>query len=241
MEILPVGAALDRVRVPRLRLARRPRAGEQTIASRGRPFVATGPWASTDGRPRGRHRAGRRDPLSTGMALARWTWCFVALRWRTARPRSAISVAAIRARTGLPRTGEAPAAAVADDAMPWCSRRRSTATGGPALRRPARPAAADRPGARRGRPCRPSTRRTRSTPSRGLIGAWDFAATSGPTASPTSPARPPRPTVNMPTRGVTGDDFDGTVTDYRRRPSSTARSTSIATTSRTPAGMSTWS
>ena len=200
---------------------------EGVIASRGRPFDGDG-WAllvSEEGTLEAViGRAGTQTRIATGIALPRWRWCFVALTvadgvaavshlpWRDpgADARLATHREAIRRRPDRRRHGHAG---------PRGDGRRRPADA--ALRRSARPAAADRPGARRGRPARPGRRaghprRRRGRPHRrlGLQPRHRRA-----TWSPTSRGHDRHgTTINLPTRAVTGHDFTGEETDWRRRP-----------------------
>ena len=215
----------------------------RSMATAGRCVV------SEDGHARGGHRAqpGRRRAIATGIALPRWRWCFVALT--VADGVAAVSHLPWRdpgADAGLAThretSGGGPIAGRHGRAGPRGDGRRRPADA--ALRRSARPAAADRPGAvgRGGLLDLADAPDDLDDVAADLIGAWDFSLDiASDRVTDVSRPRPPRHARSTcrPAR-VTGHDF----TTARRPtgaggPASTARSTSIATTSRTPAGRST--
>jgi N,N-dimethylformamidase len=188
VEISLGGAALDRVAFRVLVCPTNPGAGEQTIAS-------LGDWAiGLDGAGALQVRVGE-TALSTGVALARWTWyevtCTVGRDGRTT----------IRQAPLRPLPGLAPAEA--SGSLPSPKLHGSLLL---AARRTADGMADHLDG-------------KLDSPVLDGVGAWDFARDIGTDrVTDTGPIGLHGHTVNMPTRGVTGARFDGTVAHYARAP-----------------------
>jgi N,N-dimethylformamidase len=188
VEISLGGAALDRVAFRVLVCPTNPGAGEQTIASLGDWAVGLDETGALQVEVAG-------SRLSTGVALARWTWydvtCSVGRDGR----------ATIRQAPLRPLPGLSPAEASGTLPAPKLH--------GPLLlaaRRTAEGMADHFDG-------------KLDSPVLEGVGAWDFARDIGTDrVTDTGPIGLHGHTVNMPTRGVTGARFDGTVTHYQDAP-----------------------